>query len=828
MRPGRHCAVAALLLGAVLGQERLEVLGPSPATVKLGDAARVELRIDGRGADPRTPQLPEVPGLRLELSAPMRSSTTVIDNGRMAQTLSVVYQLTLRPQREGTFTVPPFAIWTGTREQRTPELRVDARRDLRGEELGWIEVRVPKRRVYVHEPIRFEVECGVHQGLRLVQDRYGQYLYNDLEVQAAWLSDFPGAERIELPQPTGDTKLIVANRQLFAAVHDGSRERQGQRWQSFAFDRAFLPTRVGTLELPAPMLRYHVLLREGVPDLFGRARGGQSDNLYTTGQPLTIEVLPIPEAGRPTPYYGAVGQFELAAALDRDTVKQGASVKLTLTITGAGNGLFLRVPSLDDLPGLHKLGQVETKRELGKVVVTYDLAPLAPEVREVPAIEWNYFDTTPGVEAFRSVHTKPLALTVLPLAANETLAPLPSAERKDVTPGKDDVFDLPDFAGPAHLARPVAYVEWWLAALLPWLLACGGALLWRRHRRRAGDVLGQRAARALRVAHAALRADQEPLAVLAGYLGDRLGVAPAAVIVPDLAARLLAAGLPLEFAQRAAAAVEQGTAARYGGGAPLSAEAVRELLQALEPQRFGVSPLWLFVLFCWVPALPAQAGPAPSADLPAAVAAYRAGDYRTAASGFRAAHAATGDRRCLRALGNCLYRTGDLPGALWAYESAALGMVRDGELQANLRLVRQQLGLASSAVGLGAELLWLREALLPRERWWLALLCMSAAAACLVLGWRRAWLRGLGLLFGAGAVVVLVDALWVTPAQPTRAIALQEVVLVAEPRAGLDPLATLRPGVAAEVLGSDSGSWLRVRAGERVGYAPRERFGLVQ
>lgn len=828
---------ALLALGwfaSLAAQEKLEVLGPSPATVLLGDAARVELRVEGQGADPRPPQLPQVDGLQLSISPPSRSSTTSFFNGRMTQSLTVSFLLSLRPLREGSFTVPAFALWTGTREQRVPELRIEARRDLRGAELGWIEVAVPKTRVYVHEPLVFDVECGVHQGLRLVQERYNlQYVYTDLEVQAAWLSEFPGGERLEVPTPPGETKLIVGNRQLFPAVFDGSRERNGQRWQSFAFTRSFLPTRVGTFELPAPQLRYHVLLRDGVPDLFGRTRGGQSDNLYTQGKPLTIEVLPIPEAGRPTPYYGAVGRFAIVGDLDRDTVKQGASVKFTLSITGSGNCQFLRVPALDGLPGFHKLGQVEQKREPGKVVVTYDLAPLSADVRELPPIEWNFFDTTPGVEAFRTVRTAALPLRVQPLAAGETLAPLPTAERKAVTPGKDDVFDLPEFGGAPVVVQAVPTWQWWLAALAPWcgMLSFG---LWRRRRAaRAADPIGQRARSALRTARAALQAGQEPLEVLAAYLGDRLGVPAAAVIAPELRSRLLAAGMPEAAAGRAAAAVEQGTAARYGGGAPLDVATVRELLAALEPQRFGVARLWLWAALLLAPTLPAQAPVAPSAvvatmDFAAAVQSYRSGDYAAAAQAFRALHAATGDRRCLRALGNCLYRAGDLPGALWAYESAALGLPRDPELAANLQLVRQQLGLSGVPRGFGAELWALRHALLPDERWVVLLGIMVGSAALLVLGFRRPWSRWSGSLGAVLGVGLLVDALWWLPAEPPRAVALHELALVAEPRAGLEAVATLRPGVVVEVLGGDAGRWLRVRAGDRVGYGPREQFGVVQ
>lgn len=222
---------ALLVLGGLAAvaaaQEKLSVQGPNPATVRLGDASTVILRIDGRTANPRAPKLPTVEGLTLELSAPSTSSRSFFDGRNLTEQMTVAYQLTLRPQREGSFVVPPFSIWTGTREQSTEELRLDVRRDLKGEELGWISVSVEPLRAYVHEPLRVHVDFGIQQGLRLVQDVFDRYRYLDVEVQAPWLKEFPGGEPIALPEPEGDVRLVVGNRQLFHAFYKDGVERAG-------------------------------------------------------------------------------------------------------------------------------------------------------------------------------------------------------------------------------------------------------------------------------------------------------------------------------------------------------------------------------------------------------------------------------------------------------------------------------------------------------------------------------------------------------------------------------------------------------------------------
>ena len=55
-------ALVALAVPA-LTQEQLDVSQPEPGTIRLGDAARVTISVEGRSAAPRTPELPEVDGL---------------------------------------------------------------------------------------------------------------------------------------------------------------------------------------------------------------------------------------------------------------------------------------------------------------------------------------------------------------------------------------------------------------------------------------------------------------------------------------------------------------------------------------------------------------------------------------------------------------------------------------------------------------------------------------------------------------------------------------------------------------------------------------------
>lgn len=816
MRSPGCLAVALVFAAAAAAQEKLSVRGPDPATVRLGDASRVELVIEGRSSAPRAPQLPSIDGLELECSAPARQSFSYFDGRTMVEQFSVRFTVGIRPQREGSFTIPPIAVWTGTMEQRTPELRLEAVKDLRGEEFGYLLVEPSAARVYVHEPIRMKVEFGVDAGLRPVLDRAPNGArYVDFEVQAPWLTDLEGAVVVTEPEPQGNRVQLVLNRMLQSGTYEQQHQREGRQWQRFTFERTFLPTRPGKLELASPLLRYNVLVRDG----------RQAENFYVYGKPLAVEVLPIPVEGRPDPYYGAVGRFAIDAQVDRDTVKVGGTVRVTLSIRGAGNLEFLRVPALDDLAGFHKLGQTESRKP-GEVVVEYDLTPLVPEITEVPAIAWNWFDTTPGVEAFVTARTKAIPLHVQPLPPGATLAPLPTAVKATVA-GVDDIHDVREPDGSVRLPATPGGVVALLAVLVPWLLALSFPLRSQWKRRRDATAGQRRARSAAGLCRQRLAQGAEPADALADYLADRLGATRAAVIGPDLAQRLVAAGVAAAVARESAAALERGVAARYGGGTVLGRDEVLAIVERMESAAGpagGAAVLLLVLAGVLAGAGSLHAQQAVQSPEAAAMEAWRKGDHVAAKAGFEAAIAANTlpDRRLFYNLGNCHYRLGDLARARWAWECARLGMPRDPELLANLALVAKQLPPQDDGAEPFLEAVrGVRDSLTGAELLVLCALCNLIAAVGLVVFWRRPSLRAVGAIALLPALVLAAELLVFGPQRPPRAIVTAQAALRAEPREAkeLPVLATLAPGAAVEWLGI-AGEWARVRAGGRSGYVP--------
>jgi len=849
--------VAVLLVPQGQGEARLRVIGPQPAVVVYPEPSQVALQIAVKSeAEMRrltAPKLPQVEGLGLELGQPRTSQQSFFDGRRMTQTFSVSWVIDIRPKRVGDFSIPSFDVPVGNGSESTPALTLRVVKDIEGDRFGFLNVRVEPQRVYVHEPIRVHFDLGIDESVEITEHQASNgERYYGVEIAAPWLSQLEGTVPLDVATPDRrrQINLVYSDGRTQTLLPTQARDRtmrDGHPFQAFAFERAFLPSRPGTLHIPSTAMGFDVFTGETrvVQDFVFNRRERVTKTFYVYAPAVDVEVLPLPEAGRPAPFYGAVGRFTFDARLDRDRVKVGSSVKLIASIRGEGNTEFLQVPELPrDIEGFHLLGSKE-KRERGLVEVTYDLTPLRADVRQTPALSWNYFDTTPGVERYVEVTAPALPLHVEALPEGEGLKALPGDETKVMVPGVDDIYDMRPLGvgDPAVVRGAPARGSLLLGLLAPWLLATG-LLVWLRARARGrADVAGRRDRTAGKTFRRALDGGKPPFEALVGYLADRLAVPDAAIIGPDLDARLRRRGLDGDLVVGVVQAVEAGVAARYGGAGGVERSQAEALVARLEGARLvpvAKAATVLILLLSLAPSVMAQRDGATANEArgdalggSAAArgeAAYRAGDYAAAARAFaEAAEAAPVDRRLFYNLGNALYRQGDYARALVAYERAHLGMPRDAELAANLALTRSKLELARGEgepflAALGA----LRDACTPRERVIAAVAMHLLSAFLLVLGWRRVLLRTLGFLVLGPALLLTVELLVLAPARPPRGILVAERgAVTAEPRSGLEPVVKLRRGASVDVLG-EGPTWVKVRAGEREGYLPADAVAVIR
>lgn len=576
----------ALLLGGLPGSAagaqqkvRVESSGVEPGTIKLGDSAWIVLTVKGT-QEVRLEALPKVEGLRFESGGPSERTFISSDGFRQFREVSVSFRIRVTPTRTGRFEIPPLRILVDRQPYATEVDRLEVVEDFLGRQFGWFEVEASQSALWMHQPVTVTALIGLDES-QVRADRI-----QGLSVRLPWWEKVPGALLLEEPEVPGDSLELLVNDRRARARRLGVQTRQGRSLYMLALVRTFLPTEEGEIRLGAGFITFKMVTRFGT-DFFGQRVAAETETCTLPGREIRLPVKPLPEAGRPAGFSGAVGAFRLEAAAAPAEVRVGDSVKLTLAIRGEGNLGFFSVPDLRGLEGFRVYGKTED-RQPGVLQVTYDLAPLREELEAIPPIAFSFFDTTPGSHGYRTETTRAIPLAVRPLPEGAGLGALPDA-RPRVTPGVDDIYDLKPFDPSVPLPRPdrVDGMVLGLGLGVPPLVWAAVLVALGLRRRALADPAALRRRRALA---RFLREKQPDPAALGcafeAFLGDLLGLPAAAVQGGGWRARARERGVGEELAGRLDTLQEELDRARFAPSGGRDTAALRtlavELARALD------------------------------------------------------------------------------------------------------------------------------------------------------------------------------------------------------------------------------------------------------
>ena len=190
----------------------------------------------------------------------------------------------------------------------------------------------------------------------------------------------------------------------------------GRRYQRQLERRvALLPRRAGQLDLGAATVEARVMAW-GMSA--GRGRGWSS--MILTTEPHTLEVLPLPEEGRPASFRGHVGTLEVVSWVDGNRAEVGETVTLQVEVSVEGAVEALAGPDIGFPDGFEVLYEPEPATDAswrrsglrGTRTYTYHLTATTPGTYVIPAVEMSYFD--PETESYGTTRTHPFSITVVP------------------------------------------------------------------------------------------------------------------------------------------------------------------------------------------------------------------------------------------------------------------------------------------------------------------------------------------------------------------------------------------------------------------------------
>ena len=460
----RFVALLALLLPLCAAFAETKVRGMlSTNTASVGEAVEYELIIEG-SETPENPPAPNVDGI--EVRGPSVNRQMSFINGNVSNRLILTYSL--MPKREGKFTIPALDVRVGGRVLRTlPATLTVAPGETMKEagDLAFAKISLEKKELYVGEVAPMEVR-----------------LY--LDATARW-------SNLSMPTLSGDGFTT----RPFGKPSERNTVLSGKTYHLVTFSTVITPGKAGKISIgPVPVNLVVSKPSRNQPrfDIFGQGFG-TAQEMSISAPVLEIEVKPLPVAGRPKDFSGAIGKFQFEATGTPERVKVGEPLSMKLTIRGSGNFDRIGQPPLAEPDGWTTYSakqDFQAGDSAGTEGVKTFALPVTPTVNRttMPVFAFSYFDPDAAKYVTLKNSAAPLIVEGAPVVVVPTPAPAtakkpeqPNAEPK--APAVQDILaNLPDIGGASVAFGPSVSPAVFLSALFAPVPVAFALVAWRRRR----------------------------------------------------------------------------------------------------------------------------------------------------------------------------------------------------------------------------------------------------------------------------------------------------------------------------------------------------------
>lgn len=271
------------------------------------------------------------------VSGPNQSNSVQYVNGAMSQQMIISYGLV--PKKEGKFTIGPSAIISNGQKLETSPVTVEVVKSTSsGSSSGsgseqQVNSKLGGGDLFIKTGLS-KSKCFLGEQITIIQKVY-------CRLQIIGFQKFA--------QPTYDgfysqAQESVSKGQLAMENVDGVNYYTYELFRTVA-----TANKVGKLELTP--IEGDIVVRKqssakpkNVFEQFFGAAAYEDIPVTTKSRPMTIEVMALPEAGKPESFSGAVGNFQANFQLSRSEVKANDAFNLKLTVTGKGNLKLISAP----------------------------------------------------------------------------------------------------------------------------------------------------------------------------------------------------------------------------------------------------------------------------------------------------------------------------------------------------------------------------------------------------------------------------------------------------------------------------------------------------
>ena len=499
--------------------------------VSLGGSVQLSLTLYGvQNVSP--PNMPQIESLQVRYMGP--SSRMSIVNGKVSSSITFLYGLL--PTKVGNFKIGPVLVYyngqkytsntatleviSGPVERRRSTGGLDERTDDLLERVS-LEMKAGKDTAYVNELIPLTVRLYVDQ-LSMRDIHYPQFEHDGFSVE-------------EFSKP-----------RQFPEV------RSGVQYEVLEFKTKMFGTRAGELKIGPAEVEGTILVRSSTRTSRSRSSRFFDDKFFNdflggyetyplklkSGE-IPINILALPEQGKPKDFKGAVGKFNFNVLFSPDKVKAGDPIALNIEIRGDGNFNTVNCPELSSDEGFKIYEPQVVRQEEDVKVFEKVIIPKNAGVTEIPVIQFSFFDTQRKL--YRTISKGPFPIGVVKPDKEEQIkiVEIPEGSKTPVEKevlGRDIIY-IKDSPGNLTVRGDYIYKRAWFlpSCIVPFILLGMIFVLRKRSDRLKSDVRYARSVRASKEAKEGIRKVKKALntgdsnkfydevfKTLQEYLGDRL------------------------------------------------------------------------------------------------------------------------------------------------------------------------------------------------------------------------------------------------------------------------------------------------------------------
>jgi len=414
--------------------------------VAMDDTLELTLTVIG-SQNAQAPELPAMDGL--EVMSTGTSSQYSFINGQTSVRKNFTY--VLMPTKEGSATIPSVSMEIDGKTLQTKPITVEVVKAGQSQPVAQGQKRYQPEQ---EEPVGSQVSLKDRLFIEVTTDKDTAYIGEQVSLKFKLYRYGVMVDNLQYNPP--GTKCFIA--EPMGNQREYRETKNGIVYDVIELDTALFPATAGEVTIDPAQLKCDLLLKEQssrrrstdpfFDDFFGDSFFANyvRKPILLESEPIKITVLPLPADGKPSGFAGAVGVYEFSADASPLSLKAGEPINIVMKITGTGNISQVSEPVINNLEGFRGYdAEVKTNiteryptisgtKEFRKMII-----PQSENIKEIPAINFPYFDT--NTKQYRVISKGPFSISVAPNPnkGTEILEFKKAAEEKTEDEGKKTV-----------------------------------------------------------------------------------------------------------------------------------------------------------------------------------------------------------------------------------------------------------------------------------------------------------------------------------------------------------------------------------------------------